>query len=95
MTDFIRIRNPRGELAAHGARVYPTLNSLEGKRMVVLNNHWTCMDEIADHIGAALRARHGVAEVLTFSVPVGTAAEEAVIAEAASKADFALVGLAN
>ena len=95
MTDSIRIRDPRLENAITSRSSYPTLNTIAGKTMVVLNNEWTCMNEIVDYLATALKERYGLAKVLNFPVPTGVAADEAVIREAARDGDFALVGLAN
>jgi hypothetical protein len=96
MNQTIRIRDPRIESGvARRQGPYPTLDTIAGKTMVVLNNEWTCMNEIAGYLGNALKSRYGVARVLNFPVPVGVAADAAVIDEAARAGDFAVVGLAN
>lgn len=95
MPDFIRIRNPRGERKEHGNRVYPTLDTLEGKTLVVLNNTWTSMDEISKYLGETMKERYGISKHVEIEIPVGKGADDAVIAEAARIADFAVVGLAN
>ena len=95
MTARLFIHDPRGRARSAGAQLYPKIDTLRGKTMVVLNNHWTCMDEMIDHLGAALKSRYGVKEVIQFDVPVSTSVDEAVIAEAARRGDFAVVGLAN
>lgn len=95
MTARLLIHDPRARARRAGAQTYPKIDTLRGKTMVVLNNHWTCMDEMVDHLGTALKARYGVREVIQFDVPVSVSVDEAVIAEAARLGDFAVVGLAN
>lgn len=95
MMERLLIHDPRAKARRAAAQLYPKIDGLQGKTMVVLNNHWTCMDEMIDHLGAALKSRHGVKEVIQFDVPVSTAVDEAVIAEAARLGDFVVVGLAN
>jgi hypothetical protein len=95
MNPTIRIRDPRLENVIAVRNTYPTLDTIAGKTMVILNNEWTCMNEIGDYLGKALQERYGVARVINIPVPTGVAADEAVIAQAARVADFAAVGLAN
>jgi len=95
MRDMLKILDPRGEAIAHEKRSYPTLDTIAGKTMVVLNNGWTCMDEIAEYLGNALKSRYGVARVVSFPVPTGVAADPSVLRAAAEVGDFVAVGLAN
>lgn len=95
MPGSLRIRDPRFEKAVKRASVQPTLDSLAGKTLAILNNGWTSMDAMAAHLTEALKRRYGVANVISFSVPVANPAAPAILAEAASRADFAAVGLAN
>jgi len=95
MADSLRIRDPRLENAIKARSAYPTLDTIAGKTLVILNNEWTSMNEIVAYLSNALKERYGLAKVLSFPVPTGVAADEAVIREAARAGDFALVGLAN
>jgi hypothetical protein len=90
------IRDPRIESNAKAhTGSYPTLDTLRGKTLVILNNGWTSMNEIAATLAAELKQRYGIREVVGFSVPIGNPADESVLREAAAIADFAAVGLAN
>jgi hypothetical protein len=89
------MRDPRLENVVTARGSYPTLEGIAGKTMVILNNEWTSMNEIVDYLTKALKARYGLAKVVSFRVPTGLAADDSVIREAARVGDFALVGLAN
>lgn len=92
----LRIRDPRLENTPEARRsAYPTLDTLAGKTMVILNNEWTAMNEIAAYLTRVMQERFGVAKVVQFRVPSGLPAEESTIREAARLGDFAAVGLAN
>ena len=59
MTERLFIHDPRAKARDAAAQLYPKIDGLQGKTMVVLNNHWTCMDEMIDHLGALLGVAQG------------------------------------
>jgi hypothetical protein len=93
--DFIRIRDPRFDGTHQNDRAIRTLASLAGKTMVILNNGWSSMNEIADMLTATMKQRFGVADVIQFGVPSAGAAAPDVFRQTRAKADFVVVGLAN
>ena len=95
MQDLIRIRDPRFEHINQKDRAISTLGNLAGKTMVILNNGWSSMDEIAAMLTAKMKERFGVADVLQFGVPSAAAAAPNVFKQTREKADFVIVGLAN
>lgn len=107
MPSIIHIRDPRAKkadaLASKSAVEakqestggLPSLSALSGKTLAVLNNGWTAMDSIAEHVIQGLKTRYGIGEVLNISIPLAVAADHSVYDEVVKRADFAVVGLAN
>jgi hypothetical protein len=94
MSATVWVRDPRFVESKQARRPYPTLDTLQGKTLAILNNSWTSMDEIADILGKAFKERFGVAKVVNYEVPIASECDESIMRDAA-RADFAIVGLAN
>lgn len=71
------------------------LPTLEGRVVAILNNKWKAMDLVAERFEAALRRDHGVRDVLQRSIPISGPAPHALLEEIGTRADAAVVGLAN
>jgi hypothetical protein len=95
MSNLIRVRDPRYDAGGERTATYPTLQTLSGKTLVILNNGWTCMNELAAYLGEELKRRYDVAKVVSLPVPISSAGPEETIREASRVGDFAVVGLAN
>ena len=66
-------------------RVAPSLASLAGARIGLLDNGKVNVDRFLDHVDALLRSRHGVAEVLRRRKPnMSAPAPDAMLAELAA-----------
>jgi len=71
------------------------LPTLEGRVVAILNNKWKAMDLVAERFEAALRRDHGVRDVLHRTIPISGPAPETLLEEIGTRADVAVVGLAN
>jgi hypothetical protein len=80
------------ELAASAAT---RLRTLEGRVVAILNNRWKAMDLVAERFEVLLRREHRVAGVLQRVIPLSAAAPGTLLDEVASRADVAVIGLAN
>lgn len=91
----ITILDPTARARPGSERVPGPVPTLEGKVVAILNNRWKSMDMVAERFAQALRAQHGVAEVLHRVIPISAAAPTQLLDEVAAHADVAIVGLAN
>jgi len=91
----VRILSPVAEQYRPQKRPTPPLETLEGKRVAILNNGWTSMDVIAQALERHLKEEYGVKEVLHWDIPIARAAPPEMLDEVAAKAQAAVVGLAN
>lgn len=95
MARTIYILDPRAETRPIAERPLPKLPDLAGRTVAILNNGWTSMDRLADHLATALKNHYGVADIVHVPIPITSAADPAVLDRVAQQADFAIVGLAN
>lgn len=91
----MKIINPLGFPRAAKDGTALIVDTVRGKRLGILSNHWTSMDRIARRIVENAATRHGIAEILLYDIPINgpmsAGVEERVLAEC----DAAIVGLAN
>jgi hypothetical protein len=71
------------------------LNELRGARVVIVNNHWTSMDQLSRMLTERLLAEYQVASVNQVGLPTSAAPPRGLLEGAAEGADLAIVGLAN
>lgn len=71
------------------------VDSLDGKRLAILENGWPTWRRMLDQFTTALRERHPTLRVTQYEIPRGYAAPAALLEEAAAESDCAIVGLAN
>ena len=90
----IRLYDPTAEPRAIDARLAPRLDSLEGKRIGILDNGKANAGTLMLAVARVLQERHGAGEIVKRNKPVaGPPAPE--ILEALSHCDLALVGSAD
>lgn len=92
---MLTILDPTAAARPGAERVPGPLPTLRGKVVAILNNRWKSMDLVAERFEAALGREHGVAEVLHRVIPISAPAPAELLDEVASRADLAVVGLAN
>ncbi len=68
---------------------------LEGKVVGILNNGWSSMHVMTEHMAAILKERYGVAEVLAREFPASNSPPPGLINELAERSAAVIVGLAN
>lgn len=68
---------------------------VKGARVILVNNHWTSMDQIAAVLTERLVNECQVASVKEISPPTSSAPPAGMLEAAAQEADLAIVGLAN
>ena len=73
----------------------PQVGDLWGATVAILNNRWTSMNIIAEHLAIILKEQYGVAEVFEKLIPLASAAPEETFQEVKDRAQLAIVGLAN
>lgn len=95
MPEKIAILNPEAEAWRPGAITIPHVAGLTGATVAILNNRWTSMDIIAQQIGIILKEDYGVSDVIQKPIPLASAAPEELLDDIASRAQAAIVGLAN
>ena len=90
----IRLYDPTAGPRAIDARLAPRLDSLEGKRIGILDNGKANAGTLMLAVARVLQERHGAGEIVKRNKPVaGPPAPE--ILEALSHCDLALVGSAD
>ena len=73
----------------------PHITDLKGATVAILNNRWTSMSIISEQIGIILKEQYGVSEVFEKLIPLASAAPKETFDEVESRAQLAIVGLAN
>lgn len=91
----IVILDPTARPQAAPAAAAKGVDTLRGKSVAILNNRWKSMDLVAERFDEVLRREHGVREVLQRVIPATGPAPAAVLEEVGSRAEVAIVGLAN
>jgi hypothetical protein len=71
------------------------LKDLRAARVVIVNNHWTSMDQLARMLTERLLTEYQVASVTQVGLPTSAAPPRGLLEGAAEGADLAIVGLAN
>ncbi len=95
MPSPIHILDPRAEAPLATARPQVILDSLAGRKGVILNNGWASMDKLSSLLESGLRKRFGVGGIVQVAIPFACGADQALLDRAAREADFAIVGLGN
>ncbi len=73
----------------------PYIADLRGASVAILNNRWNSMNIISEQIGIILKEQYGVADVFEKLIPLASAAPQETFDEVETKAQVAIVGLAN
>ena len=73
----------------------PHIADLNGATVAILNNRWTSMNIISEHIGIILKEQYGVSEVFEKFIPLASAAPQETFDEVENRAHLVIVGLAN
>ncbi len=73
----------------------PAVSELAGKRIAFVNNGWLSFTRIGEHMATVLERRFGIASFTTYAIPTSCAPPEGLLAQIASEADAAIVGMAN
>jgi len=95
MTTKMSILSPAAEAWRPMDDDVPHISDLRGTTVAILNNRWTSMNIISEQIGIILREQYGVTEVFEKLIPLASAAPQETFDEVQSKAQVAIVGLAN
>jgi len=90
----MKLYDPTAEPRAIKAQLAPRLDSLKGKRAVILDNSKANAGTLMLAVTRILQERYGVTEVIKREKPVAGPPKPEVL-DALSKADFALVGSAD
>jgi len=91
---LLTLYDPTAEPRALGAELAKRLPTLRGRRAGILDNGKTNAGLLMSAIVEALRASHGVAEVIKREKPVAGPPSPEALAEL-SRCDFVLVGSAD
>ena len=95
MANKMSILSPAAEAWRPMQDDIPHIADLNGATVAILNNRWTSMNIISEHIGIILKEQYGVSEVLEKFIPLASAAPQETFDEVEDRAQLAIVGLAN
>jgi hypothetical protein len=91
----LRVFDPSVEVVP-AQRIRKTASeSLEGKRLAILNNGWRSMDLMSQMFRTFFPERYGVTSVREWRIPTSNETPASLLEEVAANADLAIVGLAN
>lgn len=90
----IRLYDPTAQPRAVAARLAPRLQSLQGKRIGILDNGKANADVLMLAVARILQERHGAGEIVKREKPVAGPPRPEVL-EALAQCDLALVGSAD
>lgn len=91
----MKILNPVGAVREAAERPLPVIESLTGRSLGILSNHWKSMDRMAQRMATRARERYGVGVVSLHDIPVNGPMTETVEQRILDECDAAIVGLAN
>ncbi len=95
MAKQIEILSPAAEAWRPTVETTPVVDGLAGKTVAILNNRWSSMDIMADYLTRLLKEEYGVAQVFQKDVPISSPPPKSVFDEVVTRAQLAIVGLAN
>ena len=95
MANKMSILSPAAEAWSPMQYGVPHIADLNGATVAILNNRWTSMNIISEHIGIILKEQYGVSEVFEKFIPLASAAPQETFDEVEDRAQLVIVGLAN
>ena len=95
MANKMSILSPAAEAWRPMQDDIPHIADLNGATVAILNNRWTSMNIISEHIGIILKEQYGVSEVFEKFIPLASAAPQETFDEVEDRANLVIVGLAN
>ena len=95
MANKMSILSPAAEAWRPVQDDVPHIADLNGATVAILNNRWTSMNIISEHIGIILKEQYGVSEVFEKFIPLASAAPQETFDEVEDRAHLVIVGLAN
>ena len=95
MANKMSILSPAAEAWRPMQDDIPHIADLNGATVAILNNRWTSMNIISEHIGIILKEQYGVSEVFEKFMPLASAAPQETFDEVEDRAHLVIVGLAN
>ena len=95
MANKMSILSPAAEAWRPMQDDIPHIADLNGATVAILNNRWTSMNIISEHIGIILKEQYGVSEVFEKFIPLASAAPQETFDEVEDRAHLLIVGLAN
>ena len=95
MANKMSILSPAAEAWRPMQDDIPHIADLNGATVAILNNRWTSMNIISEHIGIILKEQYGVSEVFEKFIPLASAAPQETFDEVEDRAQLVIVGLAN
>ena len=95
MANKMSILSPAAEAWRPMQDDIPHIADLNGATVAILNNRWTSMNIISEHIGIILKEQYGVSEVFEKFIPLASAAPQETFDEVEARAQLVIVGLAN
>ena len=95
MANKMSILSPAAEAWRPMQDDVPHIAYLKGATVAILNNRWTSMNIISEHIGIILKEQYGVSEVFEKFIPLASAAPQETFDEVEDRAHLVIVGLAN
>ena len=95
MANKMSILSPAAEAWRPMQDDIPHIADLNGVTVAILNNRWTSMNIISEHIGIILKEQYGVSEVFEKFIPLASAAPQETFDEVEDRAHLVIVGLAN
>ena len=95
MANKMSILSPAAEAWRPMQDDVPHITDLKGATVAILNNRWTSMNIISEHIGIILKEQYGVSEVFEKFIPLASAAPQETFDEVEDRAHLVIVGLAN
>ena len=95
MANKMSILSPAAEAWRPMQDGVPHIADLNGATVAILNNRWTSMNIISEHIGIILKEQYGVSEVFEKFIPLASAAPQETFDEVEYRANLVIVGLAN
>ena len=95
MANKMSILSPAAEAWRPMQDDVPHIADLNGATVAILNNRWTSMNIISEHIGIILKEQYGVSEVFEKFIPLASAAPQEIFDEVEERAHLVIVGLAN
>ena len=92
---MLTILDPVAAPREAGGERLPLLESIRGRRVGILTNHWKSMDRMAQRMVDRLQQGYAASQVTLYDIPINGAMAESVKQRVIAECNAVIVGLAN